>query len=71
MSIKDKDGKEIYSQKDFKSWRCRAASAITKFMTRFTFTLTGLPAGNYTLATTLRDAISSKSSSFELPFVIK
>jgi len=40
-------------------------------MTRFTFTLTGLPVGPYTLETTLRDAISSKSGSFTLPFVIK
>jgi hypothetical protein len=71
VSIKDKDGKEIYSQKDFQKLALSSRVRNHEFMTRFTFTLTGLPAGNYTLATTLRDAISSKSGSFELPFVIK
>jgi len=71
VSIKDKDGKEIFSQKDFQKLALSSRVRNHEFMTRFTFTLTGLPAGTYTLETTLRDAISSKSGSFALPFAIK
>jgi hypothetical protein len=71
VTIKDNDGKEIYSQKDFQKLSLSSRVRNREFMTRFTFTLTGLPAGNYTLETTLRDGVSSKSGSFTLPFVIK
>jgi hypothetical protein len=71
FSIKDKDGKEIYTQKDFEKLQVSSRVRNREFMGRFTFTLTGLPAGDYTLETTLRDAISSKSGSFTLAFVIK
>lgn len=71
VSIKDKDGKEIFAQKDFQKLALSSRVRNREFMTRFTFTLTGLPAGDYTLETTLRDAVSSKSGSFTLPFVIK
>ena len=69
--IKDKDGKEIYSQKDFQKLALSSRIRNHEFMTRFTFQLTGLPAGDYTLETTLRDAVSSKSGTFSLTFVIK
>jgi hypothetical protein len=71
VTIRDKDGKEIYTQKDFQKLALSSRVRNHEFMTRFTFTLTGLPSGEYTLETTLRDAISSKSGSFTLPFVIK
>jgi hypothetical protein len=66
-----KDGKEIYSQKDFQKLALSSRVRNHEFMTRFTFQLTGLPAGDYILETTLRDAVSSKSGTFSLPFVIK
>jgi hypothetical protein len=71
VTIKDKDGKEIYSQKDFQKLALSSRIRNHEFMTRFTFQLTGLPAGNYTLETTLRDAVSSKSGTFSLTFVIR
>jgi hypothetical protein len=71
VTIKDKDGKEIYSQKDFQKLALSSRIRNHEFMTRFTFQLTGLAVGNYTLETTLRDAVSSKSGTFSLPFVIK
>lgn len=71
VTIKSKDGTEIYSQKDFQKLALRSRIRNREFMTRFTFTLSGLPAGEYLLETTLRDAVSSKSGSFSLPFTIK
>ena len=71
VAIKDKDGKEIYAQKDFQKLDLSSRICNHEFMTRFTFLFTGLPAGDYVLETTLRDAVSSKSGTFSLPFVIK
>ena len=71
VTIKDKEGKEIFSQKDFQKLALSSRIRNREFMTRFTFTLTGLPAGEYMLETTLRDAVTSKSGSFSLSFVIK
>ena len=71
VAIKDKDGKEIYAQKDFQKLDLSSRIRNHEFMTRFTFLFTGLPAGDDVLETTLRDAVSSKSGTFSLPFKIK
>ena len=68
--IKDKDGKDIFSQKKFQKFALTSHVRNHEVMTRFTVTVTGVPAGNYTVEITLRDAISGKSGSFSLPFVI-
>ena len=69
--IKDKEGHEIYSKKDFQKLVVASHVQNREFMVHLTYTLTGLPAGEYTVATTLNDAVSSKSGSFSLPFVIE
>ena len=42
-----------------------------EFMATFTYTLTGLPAGEYVIETTLRDVITGKSGILALPIVIR
>jgi len=71
VSIKGKDGNEIYAKKGFQNLAISSHVQNREFMAHLTFTLTGLPAGEYTIATTFNDAVSSKSGSFSLPFVIK
>jgi hypothetical protein len=71
VSIKDKDGNEIYSKKDFQKLAISSHIQNREFMVHLTYTLTGLAAGKYTIETTFNDAASSKSGSFSLPFVIQ
>jgi hypothetical protein len=71
VSLKDKDGNEIYSKKDYQKLVVSSHVQNREFLVHLTYTLTGLPAGQYTIATTFNDAVSSKSGSFSLPFVIK
>jgi hypothetical protein len=40
-------------------------------MTDFTYTLRGLPAGNYQIETRIRDEVSGKTGSFSLPFTVR
>src|SRR5579871_4457364 len=54
VSIKDKDGQEIFSKKDSEKFSLSSHIRNREFMAHFTFRLTGIPAGNYTLETTLR-----------------
>jgi len=71
IRIADKDGHQIYEQKDFQKLSLVSHVKNREFMTRFVFTLNGIPSGQYIIETTLRDAITGKSGSFSLPFVIK
>ena len=71
VSLKDKDGNEIYSKKDYQKLVIASHVQNREFLVHLTYTLTGLPAGQYTIATTLNDEVSSKSGSFSLPFVIR
>jgi hypothetical protein len=71
FAIKDKDGKEIYSQKDFKKLAMSSRVRNREFMARLSFTFAGLPQGTYALETTMRDTVSSKSGTFSLPFAVK
>ena len=69
--IKSKDGKTLFSQADFQKLQIGSRIQNREFMARFTYTLTGIPPGEYIIETTLRDTVSGKSGSFTLPFVIR
>jgi hypothetical protein len=69
--VKTKDGKRIYSQKDFSKMGVSSRVRNREFMTRFTFTLDGMSAGDYIVDVMLRDLVSGKNGMFSLPFVIK
>jgi hypothetical protein len=71
LTIKEKDGKVLFSQKDFQKLVIASRVRNREFMARFTYTLTGIASGEYSAETTLRDAVSGKSGMFALPFVIK
>ena len=70
VTIKTKDGKRIYSQKDFSKFGVSSRVRNREFMTQFTFTLNGIPAGEYVADVTLRDLVSGKKGMFSLPFLI-
>jgi hypothetical protein len=71
VTIKTKDGKHIYSKKDFSKLGVSSRARNREFMTRFTFTLDGMSAGEYMVDVTLRDLVSGKNGMFSLPVVIK
>lgn len=69
--IKSKDGQTLFSQADFQKLQIGSRIQNREFMARFTYTLTGIPPGEYVIDTTLRDIVSGKSGTFSLPFVIR
>ena len=71
LSIQSKEGTELLRKDDFERLQVGSRVRNREFMARFTYTLTGIPKGEYALSTTLRDAVTGKSGSFSLPFVIQ
>ena len=71
LVIKTKAGDVLFTQKDFQKLEVSSRVRNHEFMARFTYTLTGIAKGEYSAETTLRDTVSGKTGSFELPFVIK
>jgi hypothetical protein len=69
--FRDKAGKELFRKDEFQEFKLSSRFRNREFMCNFTYTLTGLPAGEYTVETTLRDRVSGKKGSFTLPFTIK
>ncbi len=69
--VKDPAGKEIGRQDNFGRLQIVSRVRNREFMSDFTYTLRGLPAGNYQLETRMRDQVSSKTGSFTLPFTVK
>jgi hypothetical protein len=71
FTIKTTDGQQLFSQRDFSKARGTSRVRIREFMTYFTFTLTGMSAGEYLVDITMRDLVTGKNGSVSLPFVIK
>lgn len=69
--FRDKAGKEIFRKDEFQIFNLSSRFRNREFMCNFTYTLTGMPAGDYTVETTLRDRITGKKGSFTLPFTVK
>ncbi len=65
-----RSGEVLLKKSDFQKLQLGSRVRNREFMARFTYTLTGIPAGEYICETTLRDAVTGKSGTFALPFVI-
>jgi hypothetical protein len=71
LTIKTSDGKQLFHQNEFQKLQLASRVRNREFMVNFTYTLSGIPAGEYVLETTLRDQVSGKKGSFALPFTIR
>ena len=71
LTVKDAEGEVLYEQKNFNKLEIGSRVRNREFMATFTYTLTGIPKGEYVLETTLRDAVTGKSGTLALPFVIR
>ncbi len=67
LVIRAKDGTELLRKLDFQHLQVASRVRNREFMTHFTYTFTGLPAGEYLVDTTLRDKVTGKSGTFSLP----
>ena len=63
-------GKELYRKDEFQLLQLSSRVRNREFMCNFTYSLTGVPKGDY-IATTLRDRVSGKTGSFTFPFTIR
>ena len=71
LAVKSKDGELLLSQKNFQTLEIASRVRNREFMATFTYTLTGIPAGEYVVETTLRDIVTGKSGTLALPFTIR
>jgi hypothetical protein len=71
LTIKTPDGNQLFQQNDFQKLELASRVRNREFMVNFTYTLSGIPKGEYLLETTLRDQVSGKKGSFSLPFTIR
>ncbi|HEX2217060.1 MAG TPA: hypothetical protein VHG27_10280 [Xanthobacteraceae bacterium] len=65
------DGKELFRKDNFQKLELSGRVRNREFMVNFTYTLSGIPKGEYTVETTLRDQVTDKKGSFILPFTIR
>ena len=70
FAVKSKDGEVLGEQKDFQKIQLASRVKNREFMVFFTYTFSGIPAGEYVVDTTLRDQVSGKSGTFSLPFTV-
>jgi hypothetical protein len=71
FDLRDSKGKILTGQKDFGAFRIDSYDRNTEYFVNMTYKLTGLSAGKFIIGTTLRDKITGKSGSFDLPFEVK
>jgi hypothetical protein len=69
--VKDKTGAELLRRSDFSGMKLGSRVQNREFMATFTYTFSGIPAGEYVLDTIVRDKVSGKSGTFSLPFVVR
>ncbi|CAN7672028.1 hypothetical protein LJR030_002950 [Rhizobium sp. LjRoot30] len=70
VKIKAENGDVVLDQKGFSKNVLQSHNAITEFSMDFTLTLTGAPAGKYTLTYTLHDMSGDQTSTFDQEFTI-
>ncbi len=68
--IRSKDGTELHHQDDFGRFPVASRARNREFFLNLTFTLSGIPTGEYIVETVLRDTVSGKKGSCALPFTI-
>jgi len=71
LVIKASDGTVLLRKPEFQKLELGSRVRNREFMAHFTYTFTGIPAGEYVVETTLRDAATGKNGTFSLPFVIR
>jgi hypothetical protein len=71
LAVKSKDGDALASQADFNQLQITSRVRNREFMARFTYTFTGIPAGEYVVETVLRDKVSGKEGTFALPITVR
>jgi hypothetical protein len=71
VAFRTADGKEIFRQDQFQKFELAGRVRNREFMVNFTYTLSGIPKGDYVVETTLRDQVTGKKGSFTLPFTIR
>jgi hypothetical protein len=71
VTLTTKDGKHFHTQKDVGKGGMLSRVRNREYNIRLTITLADIPAGEYMADFTVRDAVSGKSGTFSLPFVIK
>jgi hypothetical protein len=69
--IRSKDGAEIYRQNDFTRLPVASRAQIHEFFINLTYTLSGIPAGEYLVDTVLRDTNGAKQGTCTLLFVVR
>jgi hypothetical protein len=69
--VKTPAGEQLFQQSDFNRLQLGSRVRNREFMAHVTYTLSGLPSGEYVVDTTFRDAVTGKSGTFSLPFVIQ
>jgi hypothetical protein len=71
LLVKNAAGAKLFQQSEFQKLQLGSRVRNREFMAHLTYSLSGLPPGNYVVDTTLRDAVTGKSGVFSLPFVIQ
>jgi hypothetical protein len=70
VELKNKAGQVLGEKADFGRLRLVSHAQNHEFMAKLSYNFSGLPAGEYEVVTTLRDASTGKTGSFALPFTI-
>lgn len=68
--LRTPQGTVLLSQQDFGRFRSESHHRHADYYVSMTYTLSGLKPGQYVIATTLRDQVSGKTGSFDLPFEV-
>jgi len=71
LIVKDAGGEVLFEQEDFQKLEIASRVRNREFMATFTYTFSGIPPGEYSVETTLRDTVTGKSGTLSLPFVIR
>jgi hypothetical protein len=70
FTLLDESGKILGGQRDFDRLEMESRRPVMEFMVSFTYDTEGLPAGNYTFETLIRDSFSDRRLKVQMPIVI-
>ncbi len=71
FEVYDSSGKLLGGKKDFGSWVLETRYPTFSFNMTLTYSLTGAPAGEYVIKTTIRDIFAEKRAEVETPVIIQ
>ncbi len=71
VALRDRSGTVIFEKREMGRMQLKSHARNHEFMMKLDLNLRGLPAGDYTLDTVMRDEISQKWGRFSLPFTMK